>query len=50
MCIRDSFDTDDDGLNDGEEFENGTNPTNPDTDDDGVNDGSDQYPNDSTQS
>ena len=44
MCIRDRFDTDNDGLNDGEEVINGqdqyiTHANNPDTDDDGLSDG-----------
>lgn len=34
------YDTDDDGVPDGDELENGTDPTDPDTDDDGLDDGS----------
>ena len=39
-------DSDNDGIEDGDEVDNGTDPLDPDTDDDGIQDGEDDFPND----
>ena len=41
--LPDVYDTDDDGLSDGDEYELGTNPNNPDTDNDGIIDSDEIY-------
>ena len=50
VVVAPPVDTDNDGLSDDEELENGLDPENSDTDSDGVPDGDDQFPNDPTAS